>query len=294
MTTEQRNPKTRDIDQLSTAQILARINDEDATVAAAVREALPDIARAVDGIVERMRRGGRLIYVGAGTSGRLGVLDAVECVPTYNTRPGQVIGVIAGGNAALTTSIEGAEDDPKQARTDLEAIGLAEADVVVGIAASGQTPYVLGAVEMAREVGALTVGVACNRPSPLLEQVEHPIGVVVGPEVVAGSTRMKAGTAQKLVLNMLSTATMIKLGKVYSNLMVDMQVTNKKLQGRATRLVALLADVSEAEAETLLRGAGQDVKVAVVMQRKGVSVEEARALLDAAEGRLRDVIGDVL
>ena len=294
MITEQRNPNSENIDQLTTLQIVTRINDADMIVTDAVREALPNIAHAVDGIVERMREGGRLIYVGAGTSGRLGVLDAVECVPTYNTYPGQVIGIIAGGNSALTRSVEGAEDDPHQAIQDLREVALAQKDIVVGIAASGRTPYVVAAVSFAREIGALTVGVACNEPAPLLEQVERPIPVIVGPEIIAGSTRMKAGTAQKLVLNMLSTATMIRLGKVYSNLMVDVQVTNEKLKTRAIRLVALLADVSETEAADLLEKANQDVKVAVVMSRQNVSAGEAQMLLSTADGKLREVIGDVL
>lgn len=290
MLTESQNPRTADIDQLSALEIVERINDEDAKVAGAVRQALPQIAQAVDAIAEHMARGGRLIYVGAGTSGRMGVLDAVECVPTYNTDPSQVIGLMAGGYGALVRSVEGAEDHADAGRADLLALNLTVDDAVVGIAASGRTPYVLGALAYAGEVGALTVGISCNVPAPVLDAAQIAIGVPVGPEVITGSTRMKAGTAQKLVTNMLSTATMVKLGKVYGNLMVDVRPTNVKLVDRARRIVMQIAGVEYGEAAQLLDASENEVKTAIVMARRGVEPETARDLLGAAGGRLRDVI----
>jgi N-acetylmuramic acid 6-phosphate etherase len=294
MLTEQSNPRTHNIDQLSTLNMVTRINEEDATVALAVRDALPAIAQAVDAITERLRQGGRLIYVGAGTSGRLGVLDASECVPTFSVESGMVQGIIAGGEKALTTSIEGAEDDPDAGRADLLARGLWERDAIVGIAASGRTPYVLGAINAANEIGAVTVGIACNVPSPLLEAVHIPIGVPVGAEVIAGSTRLKAGTAQKMVLNMISTATMIKLGKVYGNLMVDVKAANNKLVDRARLIVAQVAEISAEDAARLLAESNNEVKTAIVAYRRKVAPEEARRLLNDAGGRLRAVIDNVL
>lgn len=293
MLTEQSNPRTHNIDQLSTLNMVTRINEEDATVALAVRDALPAIAQAVDAITERLRQGGRLIYVGAGTSGRLGVLDASECVPTFSVESGMVQGIIAGGEKALTTSIEGAEDDPDAGRADLLARGLWERDAIVGIAASGRTPYVLGAINAANEIGAVTVGIACNVPSPLLEAVHIPIGVPVGAEVIAGSTRLKAGTAQKMVLNMISTATMIKLGKVYGNLMVDVKAANNKLVDRARLIVAQVAEISAEDAARLLAESNNEVKTAIVAYRRKVAPEEARRLLNDAGGRLRAVIDNV-
>lgn len=291
MLTEQVNPRTTGLDQFSTLEIVEAMNAEDATVAGAVRRALPAIARAVDEIVERMRRGGRLIYIGAGTSGRLGVLDAVECLPTFGTEPGQVIGLIAGGEPALTQAVEGAEDRYDGGQHDLEAVNLLPRDTVVGIAASGHTPYVLGALDYANALGALTIAVACNEPAPMLERARIAIPILVGPEILAGSTRLKAGTAQKMVLNMLSTATMVRLGKVYGNLMVDVKVTNQKLSERARRIVSRVAGVDEAEAARLLALTGNEVKTAIVMARLSVSAEEARSLLQAADGMLRRVIG---
>jgi len=290
MLTESQNPRTADIDQLSTLEMVRRINDEDAQVAGAVRSALPQIAQAIDAIADRLRRGGRLIYVGAGTSGRLGVLDAVECVPTFSTDPSLVVALIAGGTRAITQSVEGAEDSRETGRAELLALDLTADDAVVGIAASGRTPYVLGAVEAAHEIGALTVGVACNVPSTLLDTAQIAIGVPVGAEVITGSTRMKAGTAEKLVLNMLSTGTMIKLGKVYGNLMVDVRPTNGKLVDRARRIIAQVAVVEYDEAARLLDASGSEVKTAIVMAQRGVPAEAARALLNAAHGRLRAVI----
>jgi N-acetylmuramic acid 6-phosphate etherase len=293
MLTEQRNPNTANIDQLSALEIVQRINAEDRTVADAVAAALPQIAAAVEGIVERLRRGGRLIYAGAGTSGRLGVLDAVECVPTFSTPPELVRALIAGGADALVQAVEGAEDQPEAGAAALKGISLSADDALVGIAASGRTPYVLGAVEYGRSVGALTVGLACNVPSALLDAVEVPVGVAVGPEVITGSTRMKAGTAQKMVLNMLSTASMIQIGKVYGNLMVDVQVTNAKLAVRARRILASLTGLSEDAARDLLAQADNQVKVAAVMHHRGVDRETAARILHENEGFLRRVIGDV-
>jgi len=291
MQTENPNPRSRDIDRLPTLAMLEVINDEDATVAAAVRRALPQIARAVDAIVERLSTGGRLIYLGAGTSGRLGVLDAVECVPTFGVPPTMVQGVIAGGPTALTEVLEGAEDDADAGRAAVEDLDLNPRDVLVGIAASGRTPYVIGALDAARARGVTTVALTCNAPAPLLDRADIPIAVVVGQEVVAGSTRLKAGTAQKMVLNMLSTASMIRLGKVYGNWMVDLKVTNQKLAARARRIVRELAGVDEERAAALLDQTGYQVKPAIVMARLGVDLDDARRRLDAAQGRLRDVFG---
>lgn len=290
MLTEESNPRTAELDRFSALEIVTAMNDEDATVAAAVRRALPAIARAVEAIVERLRAGGRLIYVGAGTSGRLGVLDAVECVPTFSVDPGLVVGVIAGGEPALTLAVEGAEDRYEDGQRDLQAVSAGALDAVVGIAASGRTPYVLGALDYASTLGALTVAVSCNDPAPMLDRAQIGIPVVVGPEVLAGSTRLKAGTAQKMVLNMISTAVMVRLGKVYGNLMVDVKVTNQKLAERARRIVSHVAGVDDAEAARLLSLTGNEVKPAIVVARRGVSPDEARALLRAAGGALRAVI----
>ncbi|MCY4062278.1 MAG: N-acetylmuramic acid 6-phosphate etherase [Chloroflexi bacterium] len=291
LTTEQDNPDSKNIDQMSTLDALSLINREDAQVAAAVREALPQVAEAVEVITEALANGGRLFYLGAGTSGRLGVLDAVECVPTFSVPPHLVQGLIAGGLEALTQSIEGAEDRPEDARYDLIERGLRESDVVCGIAASGRTPYVIGGLSYAKALGAKTIAIACNARSPMGEIADISICVVVGPEIIAGSTRMKAGTAQKMILNMLSSGAMIRLGKVYGNLMVDVKVSNQKLADRASRLVMRLTGVDSERARTLLAGANQDVKSAVVMARLGLEYEEARELLAQAKGKLRVVIG---
>jgi len=291
MLTEQSNPNTLHIDQLDSLGIVQAINREDRTVAEVVGAALPQIAQAVDMIVARMQAGGRLIYMGAGTSGRLGVLDAVECMPTYSTPPGLVVGLLAGGDQALTHSIEGSEDDEAAGRADLVALKLDAHDALVGIAASGRTPYVLAGMRYAAEVGAARIGIACNAPAPLLEAAEIAVPLVVGPEVIAGSTRMKSGSAQKMALNMLSTATMIRLGKVYGNLMVDVQPSNSKLEGRARGLVMRVTGVDEATAADLLARSGRSVKLAIVMAQRGVDAEAGRTLLEATGGRLREVIG---
>lgn len=290
--TEADNPKSRRIDTLPTGEILAIINAEDALVARAVGLALPQVEQAVDIVVKALRGGGRLFYVGAGTSGRLGILDAVECVPTFSAPPELIQGLIAGGEQALTRSIEGAEDDPAAAHRDLIRRGFTSRDVVCGIAASGRTPYVIGALHTARELGAASIAIACNPDSPIASLADVGISVDLGPEVISGSTRMKAGSAQKMILNMLSTAVMIRLGKVYGNLMVDVKVTNHKLMRRATNLVQRLGDVDEGRARQLLESADLEVKTAIVMQRKAVQPANARAMLAEVGGNLRAVIGD--
>jgi N-acetylmuramic acid 6-phosphate etherase len=291
MLTEQPNPKSKEIDRLETADILRVMNEEDKTVANVVEKALPAITQAVDAIVERLHKNGRLIYIGAGTSGRLGLLDAVECVPTFSTSPELVQGILAGGEAAFIRSVENIEDISEAGEADLRAVNLTAQDVVVGIAASGRTPYVLGALAYARSIGAYTVGISCNIPAPVLENVDTAIPIPIGSEVIAGSTRLKSGTAQKMVLNMLSTATMIKLGKVYGNLMVDVKITNEKLGKRARNILMHLTAIDENQAEALLQAADGNVKTAVVMQKRSVTVEEARRLLNEAQGHLNKVIG---
>jgi N-acetylmuramic acid 6-phosphate etherase len=290
MLTEQPNDRTLTLDQLTTAQVLALMNDEDAKVHQAVRATLPDIEQAVEAIAAAFQRGGRLIYTGAGTSGRLGVLDAVECVPTFSSAPGQVLGIIAGGAKAITQAVEGAEDDAQAGANDLCAVEVNINDVVVGVAASGRTPYVIGALNYARSIGVTTVAVSCNVPAPVLDAADIKIGVPVGPEILTGSTRLKSGTAQKLVLNMLSTGAFVKIGKVYGNLMVDVQVTNAKLADRAKRIVMQVSGADEATAGHLLIEAGNSAKLAIVMHVCKVDSAAARQLLSAANGRLRTVL----
>jgi N-acetylmuramic acid 6-phosphate etherase len=290
--TEARNPASEQIDALDTRAIVALINAEDAKVAPAVAAVGDEIARLADQVVERMRRGGRLIYVGAGTSGRLGALDAAECPPTYRTDPGQVVALLAGGPQAMTRAIEGAEDRADQGALDIAGLNVGPDDTVLGIAASGRTPYVLGAVAEARRRGALTAGLACTHPSALSEAVDIMIAPIVGPEVVTGSTRMKAGTAAKLVLNTLSTTVMIRLGKTYGNLMVDLLPTNEKLRRRAVRIVSTITGLSPDEAARLLEAAGYEAKTAIVMALAGVGAAEARLRLRAHGGLVRRAIGD--
>jgi N-acetylmuramic acid 6-phosphate etherase len=287
LTTEQRNPASENIDSLSALEIVRLINAEDMKVAAAVSKEAEAIAKAVDTIADRMRRGGRLVYVGAGTSGRLGVLDASECPPTFSTPPELVVGLIAGGPTALTRAVEGAEDYPEYGENDLRAIDFSDTDVLVGIATSGRTPYVIGGLKYAGRIGAFTVGLSCNDQSALADECELNITPIVGPEVISGSTRMKAGTATKMVLNMLTTGAMVRLGKTYGNLMVDLRATNIKLTLRSRRIVAMLTGVSEAEAEELLKRCDGELKTAIIAQRRSVSPEEARRLLTEAEGHLR-------
>ena len=289
--TEARNPASRNIDSLSSLQIAQLMNQEDAKVAAAVAQETPTIAKAIDQISSRMQRGGRLIYQGAGTSGRLGVLDASECPPTFSVPPGLVIGIIAGGRAALTSAIEGAEDRWEEGARDLEPLAITELDTVMGIATSGRTPYVLGGIQFARKRGCLTLGLACNHGSALSDAADLMITTVVGPEVVTGSTRLKAGTATKMVLNMLTTGTMIRLGKTYGNLMVDVTATNEKLRDRSVRIVAELTSLSCEDAATRLDFCGGEVKTAVVSQLLSVSPENARERLAACGGHLRAALG---
>ena len=284
LVTEARNPNTTTIDCQSSLGIVELINQEDHKVATAVTAILPDIARAVDYIVAALQSGGRLFYLGAGTSGRLGILDASECPPTYGTDPDLVIGLIAGGPQAICRAVEGAEDSDTLAVEDLRSRGLKQSDIVVGIAASGRTPYVIGGLHYAKEMGCRTVSLNCTPDSEMSKIADLSLTVVTGPEVIMGSTRMKAGTAQKMVLNMLTTATMISLGKVYSNLMVDVQATNFKLKERAKLIVALATGVSQDQATVTLAVANGSAKLAIIMLLTGVSADEAAQLLQQANG----------
>ncbi|MFI0241583.1 N-acetylmuramic acid 6-phosphate etherase [Streptomyces sp. NPDC016845] len=288
LTTEAFRPDLAEIDQRSTLEIAQIMNGEDATVPTAVAAQLPRIAAAIDGTADRMARGGRLIYAGAGTAGRLGVLDASECPPTFNTAPDEVIGLIAGGPSAMITAVEGAEDSKELAAKDLAALNLTENDIVVGISASGRTPYAIGAVEHARtSVGALTIGLSCNADSALAAAADHGIEVVVGPELLTGSTRLKAGTAQKLVLNMLSTITMIRLGKTYGNLMVDVRASNEKLRARSRRIVSLATGAEDDVIEAALAATDGEVKNAILVVLGEVDGETAARLLADSGGHLR-------
>ncbi|MBV9157616.1 MAG: N-acetylmuramic acid 6-phosphate etherase [Acidobacteriaceae bacterium] len=289
--TEAANPSSASIDLLSTEEMLRVINAADQEVAIAVEREIPKIAAALDGIVERLELGGHLFYIGAGTSGRIGVLDASECPPTFNTPPELMQALIAGSDYALRHSVEKAEDDPKQGKQDLADRQFGAGDVLVGIAASGRTPYVLGGIEYARSMGALTIGLSCTPDSELARAAEISITPAPGPEVIAGSTRMRAGTATKLVLNMLSTGAMIRLGYVYSNFMVNVQPVNVKLTDRGRRIVAAVAGVSYDEASQLLDAAGS-VRIAILMQKCKLSRSEAEARLAATKGRLRLALGE--
>ncbi|HEX3812577.1 MAG TPA: N-acetylmuramic acid 6-phosphate etherase [Mycobacteriales bacterium] len=290
LVTEQIDPRRRQLEALSTIELAAAMNDADAEVPRAVQAALPAVVAAIDAAVPRLERGGRLIYVGAGTSGRLAVLDAAECPPTFRTDPEQVQAVIAGGDSAIRNAAEGAEDDFEAGAAALRERRVGPDDVVVGLSASGRTPYVLGAVAAATAAGALTAGIMCNRDVALAHAVQHPIEVVVGPEVLTGSTRLKAGTAQKLVLNMMSTIIMVRLGKTYGSLMVDLKATNEKLVGRAQRIVSTITGVEETVAAQALQGAGGEVKTAVVMIAKSLPADAARALVERAGGHLDAVL----
>lgn len=290
--TEERNLRSQELDRLSTLRLIRLINQEDATVPAAVRKELPSIARAIDAIVDSLSRGGRLIYVGAGTSGRLATLDAAECSPTFGVSPDLVQAVVAGGRRVLTVSVEGAEDDGGQGARDLASRRITKADAVVGIAASGSTPYVLGALRLARRRGATTIAVTANRRTPIERLARITIAPETGPEVVAGSTRMKAGTAQKLVLNMLSTASMIRLGHVYSNWMVDVALTNDKLRLRGLRLLQEATGASAAEAARALKLAHNRLRVALVMLKMKAGAREAERKLQEAGGNLRRALGE--
>ena len=290
LASEGRNPRTMAIDTGSAAEIVRTINAEDAGVAAAVAAALPQIARAVEAIVTAIEAGGRLIYQGAGTSGRLGVLDASECPPTFGVPEGLVVGIIAGGDRALRQAVEGVEDDPNAGQADLIATEVNARDVVVGIAASGRTPYVLGGLAHARNIGAVTGAITCNPDTPLTAAVDIAMMAAVGPEVIAGSTRLKAGTAQKLILNTLTTASMIQLGKTYGNLMVDVVPANAKLRARAVRIVMQATAADRTAAEAALVAAGDDVKRAILVHQCGCRPDEAEAALGQVGGRLRAAV----
>jgi N-acetylmuramic acid 6-phosphate etherase len=290
LTTEQTNPESGDLDSFSTVHLLEIMNAADAQVAAAVAMEIPRIAAAVEAIVHVLEAGGSLTYVGAGTSGRLGVLDAAECGPTFGVPPVLVRGIMAGGERALAHPAEGVEDDPEAGAHDLHAAGFGPGDVLVGISASGRTPYVLGAVRRAREVHAVTCGISCVRDSELSRLVQYPIEPVPGPEILTGSTRLRAGTATKLTLNMLSTAVMVKLGHVYGNLMANVQPTNQKLEDRACRIIQAATGVAEDRATELLNLAGRSVRVAIIMQKKHLAREEAESLLGRAKGRIREAL----
>ena len=289
-TTEQQNEASSDIDGKNSLEIVSIINKEDKKVPLAVENILPEIAALVDDIVTSFRKGGRLFYIGAGTSGRLGVLDASECPPTFGVDPSRVQGLIAGGREALTKSIESAEDRAEEGVRELKALGFNDQDVLVGITASGQAPYVLGALDYARHLGAVTGAISCNANSQTFEYARHKLYVNVGPKVVTGSTRMKSGTAQKLVLNMLTTASMIRLGKVYKNLMVDLRPVNNKLVLRSIRLIKKLTDCSGEKARLAFEASGKQPKVAIVMVLLGLEKEQAEQLLEKAGGHISAIM----
>ena len=285
--TEQRNPNSMHVDSLSALEIVQLMNDEDKQVPLAIEKCLPQIAQAVECIVAAFQQGGRLVYIGAGTSGRLGVLDASECPPTFGVSPEMVKGIIAGGERALRHPIEGAEDSKSQAVVDLQTIQFSSKDVLVGIAASGRTPYVIGALEYAKSLGSVTVSIASNPNSAMANIVDIAIDTVVGPEVLTGSSRLKSGTAQKLVLNMLTTASMILMGKCYQNLMVDVQASNEKLKARAIHIVMQATDCDKALAEETLKQADQNAKLAIMMILSGLDRAQAEALLEKHQGKLQ-------
>ena len=285
--TEQRNPNSMNVDSLSALEIVQLMNDEDKQVPLAIEKCLPQIAQAVECIVAAFQQGGRLVYIGAGTSGRLGVLDASECPPTFGVSPEMVKGIIAGGERALRHPIEGAEDSKAQAVVDLQTIQFSSKDVLVGIAASGRTPYVIGALEYAKSLGSVTVSISSNPNSAMANIVDIAIDTVVGPEVLTGSSRLKSGTAQKLVLNMLTTASMILMGKCYQNLMVDVQASNEKLKARAIRIVMQATDCDKALAEETLKQADQNAKLAIMMILSGLDRVQAEALLEKHQGKLQ-------
>lgn len=290
LTTELRNERTKNIDGMETKEILTLINDEDMKVALAIQEVLPEIEQTVEAVVKSFQKGGRLFYIGAGTSGRLGILDAVECPPTFSTPPHLVQGLIAGGTQAIEVAVEGAEDDEELGRADLRERELTELDTVVGIAASGRTPYVIGALKFAQEVGATTVSLTSNKDSEISKHAEIKIEVVTGPEILTGSTRLKAATAHKQILNMISTTSMIKIGKVYENLMVDVNISNVKLMERAINIVKTVTDTSYDLAKETLLEANKEVKAAIVMINGKVSYKEAKEYIAQANGYVREAI----
>lgn len=290
LTTEKRNPNTMHLDQMSAGQVLELMNKEDQQVPEAIAEALGQIEAAVEMIIQSLKAGGRLIYFGAGTSGRLGVLDAAECVPTFGVSPDLVVGLIAGGDKAMVEAVEGAEDSLTLAEEDFKKLNLNANDTVVGIAASGRTPYVIGGLKYAQSVGAKTVSIACNKEAKISGYAQIPIEVDCGPEILTGSTRLKAGTAQKLILNMLSTVSMIGIGKVYQNLMVDVQATNKKLEERSKRIIMAATECTYEDAASYFEAANQNVKVAIVMILTNLDTTEASQKINAANGFVNQVI----
>lgn len=293
LTTESQNDKTMDIDLKSPHEIIEIMNQEDRLVASAVERELDKIALAVEMIVNAFNSGGRLIYVGAGTSGRLAVLDAAECPPTFGTDSDMVVGIIAGGEKALVNAVEGAEDDYEQGRRDLEAVNISSKDVIVGVTASGRTPYVIGALDYANKIGSSTVFISCNESEKLNEIAQVSINLVVGPEVITGSTRLKAGSAQKMVLNMLTTASMIRIGKTYCNFMVDIQATNKKLIERSIRIIRMITNVSEAEAEKYLLITNNNVKLSIFMILSNLPKETAILILKENRGFVRKALKSI-
>ena len=290
LTTEKRNPNTMHLDQMSVGQVLELMNKEDQQVPEAIAEALGQIEAAVETIIQSLKAGGRLIYFGAGTSGRLGVLDAAECVPTFGVSPDLVVGLIAGGHKAMVEAVEGAEDSLTLAEEDFKKLNLNANDTVVGIAASGRTPYVIGGLQYAQSIGAKTVSIACNQQAKISRFAQIPIEVDCGPEVLTGSTRLKAGTAQKLILNMLSTVSMIGIGKVYQNLMVDVQATNEKLEERSKRIIMAATECSYEEAASYFEAANHKVKVAIVMILTNLAATEASRKINAANGFVNQVL----
>ncbi|SDZ61194.1 N-acetylmuramic acid 6-phosphate etherase [Evansella caseinilytica] len=290
LATEQRNQRTMNLDEMSVLEVLQTMNKEDRTVPDAIAKVLPVIEKLVIRIIAAMKSGGRLIYAGAGTSGRLGVLDAAECPPTFGVPPGLVIGLIAGGQRAFTEAIEGSEDSMEAGKQDLENVNLTAKDVVLGLAASGRTPYVIGALQYAEKLGAATASLACNENAAISKHAQFPLEIVTGPEVLTGSTRLKAGTAQKLVLNMISTTVMIGLGKVYQNLMVDVQPTNEKLFHRAKGIIRQATGVDESAAASYFEQANGNVKAAIIMILTGMSHEEALVRLEKSEGFVRNAV----
>ncbi len=290
LTTETRNDKTMRLDDMSVMEILQTMNEEDKRVPVAIEVVLPQIAKVIEQIVQSFNKGGRLVYMGAGTSGRLGVLDAAECVPTFGTEPEMVQGLIAGGMKAMTVAVEGAEDSRELGVADLKEIELTEKDIVIGIAASGRTPYVIGGLDYARSLGTVTATIACNKEAEISQHADFPIEVEVGPEILTGSTRLKSGTAQKLVLNMLSTVSMIGIGKVYKNLMVDVRPTNEKLVERSKRIIMQATECSADVAADYFAKAGENVKLAIVMILTGADKKEAEAKLVDAKGFIRQTL----
>lgn len=290
LTTEARNEATKKIDQVSTLEMVTLINQEDQKVAQAIEKVLPQIAAAIDAAAERFKKGGRLIYCGAGTSGRLGALDAIELTPTYSVSPERAFGILAGGEKAMYQAIEGAEDSKELAIEDLTQHQLTARDVVIAIAASGRTPYAVSAIEYGKKVGALTISVTCNNQSPMNQLAEIGIAPIVGPEVITGSTRMKAGSAQKMVLNMFSTGIMVKLGNIYQNLMVNVQPTNEKLIQRATNIIKEAAEIEESQAKEYLEAAQLEVAPAIVMAKAHVDFQKAKQLLAEHDGRISEVL----